>query len=84
MIQDTTQSAKSGDNANILQANTINIGITYSEARNIAQDVCNSNILKYSADAFKTAEGRFKELMDAFFERLPKDKPELLERFKDP
>lgn len=86
MTKKTNQTSKSGDNSTTVQAETVNInqGLNYSEVKDIALDVFNSNFLQLSKEALNTAVQRAEEITNDFIERLKKDKPDSLESAKDP
>ncbi len=86
MTNKTNQKSKSGDNSTTVQAETVNInqGLTYTDVKDIALDVFNSNFLQLSKEALTTAVQRAEEITNDFIERLKKDKPDSLEAAKDP
>lgn len=86
MTKKTNQKSKSGDNSTTFQAETVNInqGLNYSEVKDIALDVFNSNFLQLSKEALNTAVQRVEEITNNFIERLKKDKPDSLESVNDP
>ncbi len=86
MTKKIVQKTKSGDNSTTVQAETVNIqhGLKYSDVKEIALDVFNSNFLKLSKEALNTAVQRAEEITNNFIERLQKDKPNSLESTKDP
>jgi hypothetical protein len=80
------QTLKSGDNSTNLQAQnmTVNQGMSYSDVKAIALDVFNANFLALSKEALKTANERAEEITNNFIQRLKTEKPDLLDRVKDP
>lgn len=87
MTKKTNQTSKSGDNSKTIQTETINIinqWLNYSEVKDIALDVFNSNFLQLSKEALDTAKQRAEEITNDFIERLKKDKPNSIESTKDP
>jgi hypothetical protein len=78
------QSQNSGDNAVNIQAGSLSLGITYSDARAIAMDVFRENFMKLSDQAFSTAKERAEDFIDDFLEMLRKKGPEALESMRDP
>ncbi len=84
MNKKTEQTSKSGDNSTTVQADIINIGVSYSEAKKISLDVFNANFLKLSQEASQIAVTRAEEITTNFIEKLKKEKPTSLESVKDP
>jgi len=79
------QEQKSGDNSSNVQArDIITIGITYSYARQIAEDVFNSNFLKLSTDAANVAHERADKFIEKYLEKLQKTHPQAIESSSDP
>ncbi|WP_327284888.1 LPO_1073/Vpar_1526 family protein [Streptomyces sp. NBC_01205] len=78
------QVQRAGDSSTNYQAETIHIGLTYTEAREIALDVFRANALELSRVARETAEERVEKITDSFFRRLLECSPESLESIKDP
>jgi hypothetical protein len=67
------QDQRSGDSSLNIQAGqdiTLAIGITYEDARAIAQDVFNSNFLAMRSDAAAEAQSRAREILDKLLARL--------------
>ncbi len=84
MINDTNQNQSGGDGSTNLQATNIYIGISASEARQIALDVYNANITTLSREAALTARSRAEELTDDFLRKVVEQRPTLLAKFSDP
>ncbi len=80
----TTQTSKSWDNSTTIQAGIINVGLTYSEAKDLFLELFSSNFIKASEEAAKTAIARAEEITNNIILRLQKDKPNSLESVKDP
>lgn len=59
-------------------------GISYSEARLIAQDVFDANFYKLSSEANQIAHKRAEELIDDFLKKLSANKPDNLFAVKNP
>lgn len=62
----------------------INNGITATEARQIAIDVMNANLLQYRALAMDTAKTRGIEVTDKFLEKLEKENPAGIQQAETP
>lgn len=80
------QSQKSGDQSTNIQAGdlTINLGVTYAEAKDIALSVYNDNTLALSEEAAKLARERAEELTAQFLEKLRAENEEGIASAKDP
>ncbi|MBF0707713.1 hypothetical protein IQ283_14040 [Alkalihalobacillus hwajinpoensis] len=75
---------KSGDNSTNYQAETMNIGVSADEARNIAIDVFKSNFLDLSQQAADLATTRAERLVNDYLEKLSKQYPDGIEKMKNP
>lgn len=86
MLDRTKQVQKSGNNSTNIQANEVKIinGITYTEARQIAQEVFEANFYRLSEQAMQVAKARVNELMDYFLYELQKRAPHALSSVLDP
>jgi hypothetical protein len=75
MINDDIQKQESGDSSTNLQGRniTINQGISYSDAKEIALDVYKANFLQLSQQAADQARARAEELTDDFLAKLKKE-----------
>lgn len=62
----------------------LNVGITYSEARQIALDVFESNFVKLSKNAAELAYSRTQELTEKYLKKLYDVNPALLNSTEDP
>ena len=81
----TPQEQKSGDSSINLQAGgNISLGITYAEARQIAQDIFNANFVKLSEDAHAIAKQRADELVSDYLRQLEQRNPAAIESTRDP
>jgi hypothetical protein len=80
------QSQTSGDNSVNIQGEdvTLNLGVNYSEARQIALDVFDANFYKLSQVAADIAKRRASEIIDDFLSKLAERNPVALENTKDP
>lgn len=80
-----SQRQLSGANSTNMQAQTIvNVGMTYSEVRDIALSVFKNNFMSLSAEAFETAHQRVENWTDRFLQRLEKEHPVALNSARDP
>jgi hypothetical protein len=86
MINDKVQKQKSGENSTNLQGQTVNVynGISYQDAKDIAQDVFTSNFLILKNEAAQIAKERAEEITDKFLASLQTKKPEAIAEFKQP
>lgn len=86
MINKHNQKQDGGDESTNLQAQmiTINQGISYSDAKEIAIDVFKNNFLELSKSAFEKAEARASELIDNFIEKIKCEKPESIKSVETP
>src|SRR4026209_709950 len=80
------QSQTSGDNSVNIQGEdvTLNLGVNYSEARQIALDVFDANFYKLSQAAAEMAKQRAREIIDDFLSKLAERNPVASENTKDP
>lgn len=85
------QSQKSGNNSNNLQAGgNITIGASYTEIKQIAQDVFNMNFLILRGEAKSIAENRAREIVDDFLTKYHDkiastfNETDMLDAVKDP
>lgn len=69
---------------NLQSQGDIYVGITYSEARQIARDVFEANFYKLSKTALEVARQRADELISTYLEKLAKRNPEALGSTQDP
>ncbi len=78
------QEQTSGDNSYNIQARDVSIGISYSDAKLIAEDVFNANFYKLAGVAQETARKRADELLNNFLKGVSQQRPEALEGMSDP
>jgi len=85
-----SQKQDAGDNSTNLQSeiatiNTTNhYGLTYSDAKEIALDVFNSNFPRLRAEAAATAQERAEDVTEKFFLKLNERNPEAIKEFEQP
>lgn len=86
MFKDQNQEQKAGDKSTNLQAQniTVNQGISYQDAKEIATDVFKNNFLHLSQKALMTAEERAQELIENFLERINLEKPNAINSVESP
>ncbi|MFI8356783.1 LPO_1073/Vpar_1526 family protein [Streptomyces cyaneofuscatus] len=75
------QTQRTGDNSVNIQGDVVNFGVSYRDAREIAKDVFEENIVKFTEVAREIASERAHELTDKLISSLP---IEALESLKDP
>ncbi|MFW3474572.1 LPO_1073/Vpar_1526 family protein [Streptomyces microflavus] len=75
------QSQKAGDNSVNVQGEVVNFGISYSDAKEIAKDVFEDNIVRFTEIARNTASERAREFTESLLARLP---VEALNSMRDP
>ena len=78
------QTQKSGANSNNLQVETVVVGLTYDEAKEVALDVFKSNFLELSKQASQVALSRAKEITNNFLSALKDKKLTSIDAVKDP
>lgn len=74
----------SGDNSINIQAENVNMGLSYLEARQIAMDVFESNFYKLSERAAYEAKERAEQLVDKYLNRLEEEAPASLIETQNP
>ncbi len=86
MIKDNISKQEGGENSTNLQGKSIviNQGISYRDAKDIANDVFKSNFLKLSEKAGETAMQRAEELVDNFLDEVKGRNPKAIETMDDP
>lgn len=91
MLNKESSKQKSGNNSvNMQQIESENVnismngGITYSDAKEIAQDVFNSNFYKLSEQAGQIAQKRANEFIDLFLSQLSKRNPKSMSSMNNP
>ena len=75
---------KGGPDSTNIQAENINIGITYGDAKKIAEDVFKANFVKLAGQAEKIAYERASALIEKFLEELRVRSPDSVRTFQDP
>lgn len=75
---------KGGRDSTNIQAENINIGIAYGDAKKIAEDVFKANFLKLTDMAEKVAYERVSDLIEKFLEELRVRSPDSVRSFQDP
>jgi len=78
------QTQKSGDGSVNIQARDIQLGVSYKEARQIAQDVFDSNFYKLAGEAQKVARARADEILEKYLNRLAEQAPDAIKSATDP
>jgi len=78
------QRLKAGDHSTNVQAAVVNIGATYTEMREIAQDVFRSNFLELKGEAIHAAESAANRVTDKFLAELQSRAPEAIGSAKSP
>jgi len=82
------QSQDVGDSATAIQAGgsvtVVNIGVTASEARQIALDVAKATFYELTGAAKETASTRVEEITEQVIKKLETDFPEGLQKARDP
>ena len=86
VIKDEVQKQEGGDSSTNLQGKniTINQGISYSDAKDIALDVYKINFLQLSQDAAQTARERAEEITDNFLGKLKKENESAIDSMNEP
>lgn len=78
------QGQRGGDGSTNIQANSIQCGISYSDAKEIAMDVFKDNFSKLSATAHKVAFERAEDFTTNYLSELHSRRPESIENLQDP
>lgn len=86
MINKSDQKQNSGDNSTNLQGQQVivNQGISYSDAKEIANDVFKANFIALKHEAAIIAQERAEEVTDKVMIQLSKRHPESINQFKTP
>lgn len=82
-----TQDQNSGSHSTNLQAGgniNINTGLSYEDAKQIANDVFKNNFLELKGEAKQIAEERANEILISYLDRLKQNNPSGLNSAKDP
>jgi hypothetical protein len=80
----SSQSQRGGDDSFNIQAESIHLGVTYSEARQIAEDVFNKNILELGKIAMSVVRERGFDLSEKFFAKLREKFPSAIATMANP
>lgn len=75
------QAQRAGDGSVNIQGEVVHFGVSYRDAREIAKDVFEENIVKFTEVARETASERAREFTESLISRLP---VEALESLRDP
>lgn len=78
------QIQRAGNQSINVQADTVNVGISYDDARQIAQDLFDANCHRLAGVAKETAKTRANEFVDLYMETLAEKNPEGIETASDP
>lgn len=86
MIKDHNQKQEGAEKSTNLQAQniTLNQGISYSDAKEIAKDVFKNNFLELSQAALAKAETRANDLIEDFLVKIEKEKPQAINSVESP
>jgi hypothetical protein len=86
MINDKNLKQEGGEQSTNLQGQNVNIynGISYSDAKEIFQDLFKSNFLHLKNEAAEIAQERAEEITDKFLTNLTEKSPESFDEFKEP
>lgn len=86
MINDKNLKQEGGDKSTNLQGQNVNIynGISYSDAKEIFNDLFKTNFLQLKLEAADVAQQRAEEITGKFLENLNSKSPESIEEFKEP
>ncbi len=79
-----SQSQKGGSDSVNIQIGNIQAGLTYSDVRDIAQDIFDKNFSQISTEARKIADERANELRNDFISALSKEPAEVVDSFSQP
>lgn len=86
MIKANKKNQEGGDSSSNIQAENVNVynGITYSDAKEIALDVFNSNFLHLKDEAAQIAAQRAAEITEKILNTLKEKTPNALDEFQQP
>lgn len=86
MINRSNQNQDAGDNSTNLQGQqvTVNQGITYSDAKEIANDVFKANFIELKQEAAVIAQERAEEVTEKVISQLNERHPESINEFEQP
>ena len=74
----------SGDGSINIQGETVNIGISYSDVKEIALDIFKNNFYKLAEEAAQTAYGRAEKIINDLLQEIKSTNEKLLENVRDP
>lgn len=78
------QKQKSGDNSYNIQGQNVMIGVSATEARQIAMDVFEANFYRISELAANKAKERAEKLLDNYLSKIEAEKPSVLSETQNP
>ncbi|MFG1829340.1 LPO_1073/Vpar_1526 family protein [Micromonospora chersina] len=78
------QYQRAGDGSTLVQAGTVHVGLSYADARQIAEDVFAANFMKLKGEAHQLAQFRMEEITDRFLQTLLDRNPEAIENARKP
>jgi hypothetical protein len=78
------QKQRSGDGSTNIQAQVVQYGVSYSDAKAIAMDVFKENFAKLSQNAHRLAVDRADEFTMNYLSELQNRKPEAIQNIEDP
>lgn len=86
MINDKNLKQEGGEQSTNFQGQIVNVhnGITYSDAKEIALDVFNSNFIRLKSEAAQIASVRAEEITEKIIKQLNDKNPKSLDEFKNP
>ena len=86
MINDKNKKQEAGDGSSNVQAENINVynGISYSDAKEIFQDLFENNFLKLKSEAANVAQERAEHITEKFLGKLKQESPDSLNEFEKP
>lgn len=86
MINDKNLKQEGGEKSTNFQGQVVNVhnGITYSDAKEIALDVFNSNFIRLKREAAQIASERAEEITEKIIKKLNDANPKSLEEFRNP
>lgn len=91
MINDKNQTAENISNATVNQikrdqniSQTINVGISTSDAFEISRNVVKQELALYTNEALKIAQDRFTEIAEKAIDRISSESTNFFPKFKDP
>lgn len=73
-----------GDNSQQIQAATVNVGMSYTEVKDLCQTLVQSELAMYKQDAYVEAEKRFNAISDNLLERMTTLEDSTRQRFQEP